>query len=314
MEEEQRPYDVIIIGGGPAGSSAAIYSARAGLKTLVIDRGPTSGALGSSHKIENYPGLDPMTGDEVLAKISSQAKGFGAEYIKDTVVGVTLKDETKSVFTNGGVYDTKAVIIASGSMGRKPTIKGEAELIGRGVSYCATCDAPFQKDNDVMVVGKPEQVLEELGSIARFAAKVYLISPNGKMDDEAIAMIKDLPNVEPMPGFRVSQIMGEGFISSVELNGPDALKKEVPVSGIFVYMQGNKPIVDFLQDQVETSSAGCIEVDAEMATNMPGVYAIGDVTCKRIRQVVLAASEGAIGALAAERYIRGKDKLRPQWS
>jgi len=175
---EETVYDVVIIGGGPGGLSAAQYTARAGLKTIVLDKSATAGALAYASKIENYPGLcTPMSGKELLDIFRRQAVDFGAEYAETQVVGVQLGDEIKEIFTMDGSYKGKSTIIATGSMGRKPTIRGEVEFLGRGVSYCAICDAAFYKGRTVCVIGESEEAVKEAGVLTGFAEKVYLIAP-----------------------------------------------------------------------------------------------------------------------------------------
>ena len=178
MQESQDIYDVIVIGGGPAGLTAAQYASRAKLKTLVLDKSPTAGALAYSSKIENYPGLtNPLPGKELLDIMRQQAINFGAEYIETQVVNINLLEETKTVMTMNTDYSSKTMIIATGSMGRKPSIKGEEAFLGKGVSYCAICDAAFYKGKTVCVIGSSEEAIKEAGVLTRFAETVYLISP-----------------------------------------------------------------------------------------------------------------------------------------
>jgi len=176
--EAEEIYDVVIIGGGPAGLTAAMYAARANLKTVVLDKNPASGALGSTDKIENYPGLaEPIVGKELVELFAKQARSFGAKVVSAQVMLVDFDADPRQVMAGTGTFLAKTVIVATGSMGRKPTIKGEAEMIGRGVSYCATCDAAFFKDKDIAVTGDVEEVLEEIDVLTRFAKKVYLVAP-----------------------------------------------------------------------------------------------------------------------------------------
>ncbi|MDP3049358.1 MAG: FAD-dependent oxidoreductase, partial [Thermodesulfovibrionales bacterium] len=202
-------YDVIIIGGGPAGLSAAQYAARAKLKTIVLDKSSTAGALAFAHRIENYPGLsEPLTGKELLDIFRKQATNFGAEYAEVQVIGVNLSSNVKEVFTMDKNYSGKTVIMATGSMGRKPTIKGEAEFLGKGVSYCAICDAAFYKGKTVCVIGDSEEAVKEAGLLTKFAETVYLISPSSrlKVEDDYPALSE--PHLKILLGQSVTAIEG----------------------------------------------------------------------------------------------------------
>jgi thioredoxin reductase (NADPH) len=307
-------YDVIIIGGGPAGLSAAIYASRARLKTIVLDRSKTAGSLAYASVIENYPGMQkPMSGNELLEVFRKQALGFGAEYKDEVqVIGVMLNAEVKQVFTMDATYQGKTVIIATGSMGRKATIKGEEEFLGRGVSYCATCDAAFFKAQKVCVLGDSEEAVKEAGGLARFAEKVYLISPTSKLKVDADHPALKLPNIEVMTGKGILSIEGGDTVE--RLRYKDSLgENELLVVGVFVYLMGSKPIVDYLQGAVEVSEEGCVITNRAMETNVPGVMAAGDVTCTEARQVILAAANGCLAALSAEKHIFGRKKAKADW-
>ncbi len=299
-------YDVIIIGGGPAGLSAAIYAARSELTTLILDKNPQAGALGTADRIENYPGvLQKMKGQELLSLFRNQAERFGAYYVQAQVIGVDLGKEVKEVMTADKTYYGKTVIIATGAMGRKPTVKGEAEFVGRGVSYCATCDAPFFKGKDVAAIGDIEKIHEELDSICKFAQKIYVISPRpGRIDNS---------RVEVLPGFRIREIFGKDTVEGMKISDIEGMERTLHVSGVFIYLYGNRPVVDFLYNAVEITEEGCIRVDSDMSTSLEGVYAVGDVTCKKIRQIVLAAAEGCTAALSVEKYLNKRKQVKPQW-
>ncbi|HMK61378.1 MAG TPA: FAD-dependent oxidoreductase [Dissulfurispiraceae bacterium] len=306
-------YDVIIIGGGPGGLSAALYSSRAKLKTLVIDKSKTAGSLAFASLIENYPGLEqPMTGGELLDIFRKQAQNFGAEYKEAQVIGVSIGEEIKEVFTMEASYQCKTVIIATGSMGRKASIKGEAEFLGRGVSYCAICDAAFFKGKTVCVLGDSEEAVKEAGLLSRFAETVYLISPSGKLKVEDDYPALKLPNVKVLLSKVVVAIEGGDTVERIRIKdgGGDS---ELAVDGVFVYLMGSKPIVDFLQGAVEMSEEGCILTNRLMETNLPGVFSAGDVTCTEARQVVIAAAHGCLAALSAEKYIFGRKKTKADW-
>jgi len=309
-------YDVIIIGGGPAGLSAAQYSARSKLKTIVLDKSSTAGALAFTSRIENYPGLpEPIAGKELLDIFRNQAIGFGAEYKDDQqVVGVNISGETKEVYTMETAYKGKTVIIATGSMGRKPTIKGEGEFLGRGVSYCAICDANFFKGKTVCVLGDSEEAAKETVLLSRFAAKTYLIAPAKQLKVD-----KDYPglageNIEIILGSRVKEIRGGDTVEGIDIEGPEGNMSSLDMDGVFVYIHGSKPIIDFLQGAVEVSEEECIATNRFMATGVPGVFAAGDVICTEVRQVILAAADGCVAALSADKYINHRGHLKKDWA
>ncbi len=196
-------YDVVIIGGGPAGATAAIYASRAGLSTLVIDKGLTAGALGITNKIANYPGiLGEISGAELLDIMRQQAQSFGATFVSDKVIGVDLLPEEKSVFANGGTYTGRAVIIATGSMGRGKRVKGEDELLGKGVSYCATCDGAFFREQEVAVVGNSDEAIEEALFLTRFVDRVHFLSPTPELKApvKMVEELQDNPKVTSLSG------------------------------------------------------------------------------------------------------------------
>ncbi len=307
-------YDVVIIGGGPGGLSAAQYASRAKLKTVVIDKSATAGALAFASLIENYPGLErPVTGKELLDIFRKQAIDFGAEYAEAQVIGVSLEGEVKQVFTMDKTYEGKTIIIATGSMGRKPTIKGEAELLGRGVSYCAVCDAAFFKGKDVCVIGDSEEAAKEAGYLTKFADTVYLISPSRKLkvDDDHPAL--KIPNLKAVLGNTVTSIEGSELVERIWLKDTQGSESILELSGVFVYLHGSKPVIDFLQGAVEVSEDECVSTNKMMETNIPGVFSAGDVTCTEVRQVVVAAAHGCVAALSAEKYIFHRKRRKYDW-
>lgn len=309
-------YDVVVIGGGPAGLSAAQYAARSNLKTVVLDKSATAGALAFTSRIENYPGLrEPVSGKELLDIFRQQAVGFGAEYVEAQVVGVNLDGEVKEVYAFDTTYKGKTVIIATGSMGRKPTIKGEAEFLGRGVSYCAICDAAFYRGRTVCVIGDSEEAVKEAGLLCRFAETVYLISPSKhlKVDDDYPTL--KTPNLRVLTGRSVKAIEGSDVVELIRMVGHDHEEEStLDVAGAFVYLHGSKPVVDFLGGVLELSEDECVSVDRMMDTAIPGVYAAGDVTCGEVRQVVIAAANGCIAALSAEKFLHHRKRRKYDWA
>jgi len=306
-------YDVIVIGGGPGGLSAALYASRAKLKTLVLDKSKTAGSLAYASLIENYPGLEkPMTGGELLDVFRKQAESFGAAYKEEQVIGASLSDDVKEVFTMEASYQGKTVIIATGSMGRKATIRGEEEFLGRGVSYCAICDAAFFKGKTVCVLGDSEEAAKEAGVLARFAETVYLISPSQKLKVEEDYPALQISNIKLLLGRVVIAIEGGDAVERIRIKA-SGVENELALDGVFVYLMGNKPIIDFLQGAVEVSEEGCVMTNRFMETNIPGVFSAGDVTCTEARQVIIAASHGCLAALAAEKHIFGRKKAKVDW-
>ena len=307
-------YDVVIIGGGPAGLAAGQYAARAKLKTIIIDKSKTAGALAYSHKIENYPGLaEPVSGKELLDIFREQAVRFGAEYIEAQVIGINSSEEKKEVFTVDKNYAGKTLIVATGSMGRKPAIKGEAEFLGRGVSYCAVCDAAFFKGKDVCVVGSSEEAVKEAGFMTKFAQTVYLISPSSKLKVEDNNPVLKIPDIKILLGHSIAAIEGSDVVERIKILDADKKETALEISGVFIYMQGSKPVVGFLGDAVKLNEEGCIITNRAMETSVPGVFAAGDVTCREVRQVVAAASDGCIAALSAEKFITNRKSKKYDW-
>lgn len=301
-------YDVIVIGGGPAGSSAAIYTARAKLKTLVIDKSATAGALGITSKIANYPGVrGEVTGADLVRTMQAQAKEFGAEFVEKRVIGVALEDAEKKVFTADGTeYSARALILSTGAMGKTTTVPGEERFLGRGVSYCATCDGAFFEGKEVLVVGSTGEAVHETGFLTRFAKSVVFLSPKvlPATEEKALNELTASGKVRHIPRGSLKEIEGKESVESVTVSTPNG-EERITVSGVFLFLQGNKPIVDFLQGSVKTTPSGCMIADGHMATSVPGVFSCGDMLCNEIKQAVVAAAQGVVAALSADRYLRG---------
>ncbi|ACG58135.1 thioredoxin reductase [Hydrogenobaculum sp. Y04AAS1] len=318
LGNQDKVYDVIIIGAGPAGASAAIYTARAGLSTLVLYRAEADGALGVTQKIENYPGIrGPLTGFELLKLMRDHAKAFGAEFQRGKVIATSLEDEIKSVYTiEGKEYKGRAIIVSSGAMERVHKFPGEEEFLGKGVSYCGVCDAAFFKDRLVAVVGDDDYGLEEAEFIARFASKVYFVVPSSKIraPQEEIEHFLSLPNVEILLHTRPVKIVGDSLVKGLHVKKLSAGEETtLEVDGVFIFIGGNKPSVDFLMGQVKMNEHGCLEINEEMMTSVPGVFAAGDILCTNIKQAVIAAADGVKAALAVDKYLNKKSKITSQW-
>jgi thioredoxin reductase (NADPH) len=232
------------------------------------------------------------------------------------VLNVELEGQIKTVWGSQGMYRGRSVIVASGSMGRTQSVPGEEKLLGAGVSYCATCDGAFFHDQEVAVAGNNEEAVEEALFLTRFAKRVHLLvqTPELKVSPELAVEVAEHPKVTVYPATRLREILGHRQVAGVQIAAKGGVEQTLPVGGVFVYLQGGRPITDFLGDQLQTSPDGCLEVDRMMQTGIRGIFAIGDVLCTHLKQAIVAAAEGAIAAMAAQRYLSGREKLRPDWS
>jgi len=304
-------YDVIIVGGGPGGLSCAIYAARGKLSTLILDRAPTAGSLAYAPKIANYPGLKGnMPGVDLLAIMRSQATDFGAIYRKSAVVAVDFVSPNKVAYAADETFTGRAMVISTGSRGRRDKIEGEEEFLGRGVHYCATCDAAFYSDRVVGVVGYDEVAVEEALFLARFAREVHLISPKSSLVGP-VDMLDEIAASSVITihaALHAVKVMGDVTVTGLAVRTRDGGESVIPLDGVFMLLSGNAPITEFLAGQVKLSEGGCIEVDSSTATSVAGVYAVGDVTCIHPNQAIIAAAEGVIAALSIDKYLRGRER------
>lgn len=312
--------DVVIIGGGPAGCTCALYTARANLKTVLLDKNPSTGALAITSHIANYPGVDrTMTGAGLLDLMRDQAIEYGTDYRRAQVFLLDFSGDTKTVFTGNGTFRARALVLATGAMGRPASFEGEDTFLGRGVSYCATCDGAFYEGREVAVVGVNQEAIEEAQFLTKFASTVHWItSSNLSTDDEHAHDLLAEANVKHWPQTKMERIEGEelGAVTGVYVKkrGSD-VSEHLPVEGVFIYVAGSKPITDFLTGQeVEFLDDGGVKVDDEMRTNVPGVYAIGDIRNTPYKQVVVAASDGCIAAMALEKDLKGRKSVRVDWN
>jgi len=303
--------DVLIVGAGPAGLAAAIYAGRSQLDTLVLDQMMPGGQLLITEEIENYPGFyEGITGFELSEKFRQHAEKFGAKIESGKPVeSVDLDGEIFVVKAGGEEFRGKTLIWAAGSTPRKLNVPGEAEFVGRGVSYCAVCDGAFFKDRTVAVVGGGDSALEEALYLTKFAKKVYLIHRRDKF--RAVKIIQDRvkrnEKIEPVLNKVVVSINGKDFVESVTLKDTVTGEESVlPVDGVFIFI-GNEPNVAPVAHLVDTTEQGFIITDEEMKTKTPGLFAAGDVRHKPLRQVVTAASDGAVAAMSASKYIEEKE-------
>lgn len=305
-------YDLIIIGGGPGGLSAALYASRSKLKTLVIEGTIEGGQIAGTADVENYPGIIKIDGMELGQVMKQQCENFGAEIIYETVEKVDLEGTVKKVTAGDKVYESKTVIVATGAKPREMGVPGEKEFQGRGVSYCATCDAAFYQDLPVYVIGGGDSAVDEALFISKFASTVYIVHRRDEL--RASKNLQDramnTPNIKFIWDTVVEEVKGDKIVKELVLKNKKTgevttISSDKELFGIFVFI-GNVAQTELFKDTL-TLKDGYIVTNEEMETNIEGVYAIGDVRSKKIRQVVTAASDGAIAAINAERYIAEKE-------
>ena len=304
-------YDVIIIGGGPAGLSAGIYTARARLKSVLIEKMATGGAIVNAGEVENYPGFPKGIGGlELTQQMDEQAKKFGLESIIAEVTELEIKEDKKIIKTSGGDLTAKAVIVASGSERAKLGVPGEDKYMGKGVGYCAVCDGFLYRDKVVAVVGGGNAAINEALELAKFASKVIVIHRRNELRATKIVQERAFatPNMEFMWNTVIEAIEGDDLVRRLRVcNVATDEKSAVDVSGVFV-ATGSKPNTEFLKGIVPLDETGTVIVNEKMETAVPGILAAGDVRVNSIRQVVSAAGDGAVAAIYAEKYIHEKFK------
>lgn len=299
-------YDVLIIGAGPAGLSAAVYAARGGLNTAVFERAIVGGQITVTSEVENYPGFeDAIDGVELTDRMKKQAERFGAKFIDEEVTAIGLEGLCKIVETGYDKYRAKSIIFCTGAHPRRMNVPGEERLIGRGVSYCATCDGALYRDKVVAVVGGGDSAVEEGMFLTRFAKKVYVIHRRDTLRAQKIIQERALknPKMEFIWDTVVQEIRGEDRVAELELyNRKTESVSVLPVDGIFIYV-GILPNNQLLESRVELDSGGFVITDENMHTNIPGIYAAGDIRKTVLRQVVTATADGAVAAWNAEKWI-----------
>jgi thioredoxin reductase (NADPH) len=298
--------DLVIIGGGPAGLTAGIYAARAALDAVLLERGVPGGRAVSTEFVENYPGFsEGVGGPELMSQMESQARRFGLEVDSANVEKLIPDEAGFLIGSDDGDIQARAVIIATGMQARALGVKGEAEFLGRGVSFCATCDGAFFRDKEVAVIGGGDAAVEEAMFLTRFASKVYLIHRRDELRATKVVQRRAFqnPKIEFIWNSTVAEIRGSTTIEAVVIedvrNGETRL---LPVGGVFMYI-GNKPNSELVSGLVEVDEKGYIITDENMRTSRPGIYAAGDIRRKLLRQVVTAVADGAIAAMAAESYL-----------
>ena len=299
-------YDMIIIGGGPAGYSAALYASRAGLEVAVIEKMSPGGQMAITETIDNYPGFDEgIDGFSLGMKMQAGAERFGAVTKYGEVTSVELREKVKKVVTSSGEYFSRTVVIATGADPRTLGIAGEDELYGRGIHYCGHCDGRFYKGKTVAVVGGGNTAAEDAIYLSRLASKVYLVYRKESLSATKIYHdpLERAENVEMIANSTVSNVSSEQKVSGVTVkNLKSGEEREIALDGIFVSI-GRKPNTYLFEGQIELDKNGYIVADETTRTSLDGVYAIGDVRTKALRQVVTAVSDGAVAVHFAEEYI-----------
>lgn len=305
--EEKRHYQVIIIGGGPAGLTAAIYTARAGLDTLLLEREMLGGQIANVDHIENFPGFpDGISGFELAQLMQKQAEKYGTQLAFAEATSLELiEGNRKLVKTSEGDFEAVAVIVTGAAKRRKLGVPGEAEFTGRGVSYCATCDGPLFQDQTVAIAGGGNSAITEALHLTRFASRVIVIHRRDQLRASAFLQRRAFaePKLEFLWNSTIEQIEGEDFVKRLRLNETrTGAKSTLDVSGLFVSI-GFEPDTGYLKGILELDDEGHIITNPEMETNVPGIFAAGDTRSKLARQAITAAGDGATAAMSAERFI-----------
>ncbi|MBI5467672.1 MAG: thioredoxin-disulfide reductase [Deltaproteobacteria bacterium] len=297
-------YDLIIIGGGPAGLTAGIYAQRARLKTVLIEKQMVGGQIAVSDVIENFPGFPSISGAGLMEKFEEHARGLGLDIRFADVLTIDLDGDDKVVKTSEGEFRAKAVIVATGAKPRRLGVPGEKELTGKGVSYCATCDGPFFRGRSVMVVGGGDTAVKEASYLSKIASKVYLVHRRDKFRAEKMHQekVEATANIEILRSHTLKEIKAENglvqkaSVQDLKTNGT----KDIDVEGVFIFV-GINPTTDFVD--VEKDESGFIKTNQRMETSVAGIYAAGDCRTTPLLQVVTAAGDGATAAFMAESYI-----------
>lgn len=308
-------YDVIIIGGGPAGLTAGLYAGRAGLSTLILEGEVPGGQMATSDEIENYPGVPSINGAELASIMREQAEKFGARMEMAEVESLDLEGEVKRIKTDGETYLGRTVIIASGARPRELGVPGERRFRGRGVSYCATCDGAFFREREIAVVGGGDSAVQEAIFLTRFARKVTLIHRRNEL--RAVKTLQDKAfrnsKIEFLWDSVVKEIQGGDRVEGLAVRNVQTGKMRViPADGVFIYI-GVQPNSTFLPDSIDQVD-GYVVTDERMQTSCPGVFAAGDIRPKLLRQISTAVGDGATAAMAAEQYLESlevKNRAEP---
>lgn len=301
----EKMYDVAIIGAGPAGMTSALYTSRAELSTVMIERGMPGGQMANTEEIENYTGYASILGRDLSMKMFEHAQGFGAEYAYGDVAGIEDHAEFKTVDLGSKKVNAKSVIIASGAEHRKLGVKGEEEFGGRGVSYCAICDGAFFKEKELVVIGGGDSAVEEAIFLTRFASKVTIVHRRDTLRAQKIIQTRAFANekIEFIWDTVVEEIKGENVVNAVTLkNVKDGSTSEFKTDGVFVFV-GMDPLTEPFKSLGILNGNGYVETNEEMETSVKGIFAAGDVREKKVRQVVTATGDGSIAAQSVQHYL-----------
>ena len=297
-------YDVIVMGAGPAGLAAGLYAGRSRLSVLIVEKGQDGGQISITDEIENYPGQvvdQPESGPSLIARMTEQAKKFGAERVSDTIKEVSLEGEVKVLKGEKGEYQAKNIIIATGAHARPIGCKGEAEFLGRGVSYCAVCDGPFFQEKSAAVVGGGSAALQDALYLAGICSKVYLIHRRDtfRAEKSLIDQVMAAENIECVMESRVTALIGEKKLTELEVTNLSGEKKTLVADGLFVAI-GMEPHNEVFRDFVDLDEAGYVIAGENCKTRTPGVYAAGDCRTKTVRQLTTAAADGTVCGLVCK--------------
>ena len=303
---EQKKYDAIIVGGGPGGYTAALYCARAGLNALVLEMMAPGGQMTTTNLIDNYPGFnDGIGGFELGEKMKAGAERFGVKTEFAEVTELQLSKMPKQIVTANGIYEADAIILATGTTPRTLDLPEESELRGRGISYCATCDGMFFKNKTVLVVGGGDSAAADALVLAKLCKKVYLVHRRDSLRASASYWnpLNSADNIEFIWNAQVTKLLHENVITGAELTDKvTGERTELACDGIFVAI-GRLPNTSLVQGQINLDASGYILADETTKTNIPGVFAVGDVRTKPLRQIVTAAADGAVASMFAEEYL-----------
>lgn len=300
-----KKYDIVIVGAGTAGLSAAIYAVRAGKSVIVLEATTHGGQIVNTPEVENYPGIQKISGFEFANNLYKQAKSLGAEVIYEKVIGIEVNGEEKIVHTTKEDYQAKAVILATGAKNRPLGLEHEKEWIGAGISYCAICDGMFYRGKDVAVAGGGNTALENAIFLTNYCRKVYLIHRRDAFrgEEKLLQTLKEKPNVEFVLNANITRLIGEDGVDGVEVEDKNTHEKRViDVMGLFVAI-GQMPENSEFINVVDLDKGGYIEAKEDCKTKTKGIFTAGDCRTKKVRQLATAASDGAIAALAACEYI-----------
>ena len=309
-------HDVTIIGSGPAGLTAALYTAREGLSTMVIERAGIGGQAGITEKLDNFPGFPAgLSGEEFADRLREQAERFGVEILQaQDVIEVSEDGDYRMVRTeDGSTYHSFAVLLATGSVYRQLGIPGEDDFIGAGVHFCATCDGPFYRDQHVLVIGGGNSAAEESQFLSRFAEKVTIATRGDNLKASRILLekIDDDPSIEVLPNVEAVRFDGDSRLSSVTLRDLKSGEEQtIEPAGVFVFI-GLLPNTEFVKEFVDLNGSGFVITDESLETSVTGVFAAGDVRAGSTKQAASAAGEGATAAISIRRYVDPLEHLRP---